>query len=303
MSASFFQLVSEKSRESPIWKGYSQLDRTQWLPAAALEELQLHHLRSLVAHCRREVPYYRDTYQKCGLQEDDLRTLADIRHLPLLARTTWQSHYAHLQAEHLPPPMREAGTASTSGTSGVAIELRQTNLTALWWLAFFLRDLEWCGIDPRGSLACIRAVKLKTDEQKRRFREGLVQPFWHASLRGIIQMGPCHGFDLLQDPRRQLEWLRTTAPRYLLGYPSNLDYLGQLLREERGQIPNLELIQSFAESLEDDMRERIETAFGVPVKNTYSCMEAGYLASPCPVGDGFHVHGENVILEVLDEAG
>ncbi len=29
---------------------------------------------------------------------------------------------------------------------------------------------------------------------------------------------------------------------------------------------------------------------------------AGYIASPCPAGHGLHVHGENVLLEVLDDA-
>ncbi len=52
-----------------------------------------------------------------------------------------------------------------------------------------------------------------------------------------------------------------------------------------------------------DVQQRIEAAFGVPVKNTYSCTEAGYLASPCPAGHGLHVHAENVLLEVLDGEG
>ena len=51
----------------------------------------------------------------------------------------------------------------------------------------------------------------------------------------------------------------------------------------------------------DEAKQAIEAAFGVPVKNLYSCAEAGYLASPCPAGHGLHVHAENVILEVLDE--
>src|ERR1019366_10797508 len=51
----------------------------------------------------------------------------------------------------------------------------------------------------------------------------------------------------------------------------------------------------------DEAKQAIEAAFGVPVKNLYSCAEAGYLASPCPSGSGLHVHAENVILEVLDE--
>jgi phenylacetate-CoA ligase len=54
------------------------------------------------------------------------------------------------------------------------------------------------------------------------------------------------------------------------------------------------------EPLSREARHRIEAAFGVPVKDTYSNTEAGYLASPCPSGAGLHAHAENAIVEVLD---
>jgi phenylacetate-CoA ligase len=57
------------------------------------------------------------------------------------------------------------------------------------------------------------------------------------------------------------------------------------------------------ESLSPEVRERIETAFGVPVRNLYSTTEGGYIASPCPAGHGLHVHSENVLAEVLDADG
>jgi phenylacetate-CoA ligase len=68
-------------------------------------------------------------------------------------------------------------------------------------------------------------------------------------------------------------------------------------------VSGLKAIQAISESLTQEAQAGIEDAFGVPVKNTYSCTEAGYLASPCPEGHGMHVHAENVLLEVLDDAG
>jgi phenylacetate-CoA ligase len=75
------------------------------------------------------------------------------------------------------------------------------------------------------------------------------------------------------------------------------------LQQERQTIPSLRAIEAFAEPLEESVRRHIEAAFGVPVKDLYSCGEAGYLASQCPEGHGLHVHAENVLLEVLDDAG
>ena len=235
----FFRYPAAKPPPSPVWKAYLQLDRTQWLPPEELERLQMRQLQALLGHCRQQVPYYRGIFQACGAEPGDIRTLGDFRRLPLLSRRTWQERFPEFMAEKLPPKMTALGTASTSGTSGVAIELRQTNITALWWLAFYLRDLEWCQIDPRGTLACIRTVKMKTPEQKQRFLEGMSYPFWHPTLRDVIQSGTSYGMDLHQDPRRQLAWLRQIDPNYLLSHPPNLDYLAHLIREASITLPSL----------------------------------------------------------------
>jgi phenylacetate-CoA ligase len=102
---------------------------------------------------------------------------------------------------------------------------------------------------------------------------------------------------------RQLEWLGEVNPDYLLSHTSNLELLAGLLRDRPQYFPRLRAVQAISETLTDEAREKIEAAFGAPVKNLYSCAEGGYLASPCPAGHGLHVHAENVLLEVLDDAG
>ena len=99
-----------------------------------------------------------------------------------------------------------------------------------------------------------------------------------------------------------MQWLLEVEPAYLLSYPPNLEFLAGLLADSGRRLDSLRAIQTVGETLTDETRAGIETGFGVPVKNTYSCVEAGYLASPCPAGHGLHVHAENVLLEVLDES-
>jgi phenylacetate-CoA ligase len=180
--------------------------------------------------------------------------------------------------------------------------VRLTNVSQLWWFACYLRDLEWAGLDPRGTLAAVRYFKT-SGEAGRQALEGVRLPCWNDVLAQLVENGPSFGMDVHQEPRRQLAWLRRVDPDYLLSFPSNLEFLAGLVAESGGRLPRLRAIQAIAETLTDDARERIEAAFGVPVRNTYSCAEAGYLASPCPAGHGLHVHAENVYLEVLDDAG
>jgi phenylacetate-CoA ligase len=287
---------------APVWAAYLELDRSQWLSREEIEARQLAQVRALLGHCLAFVPYYRRLLADAGLAPSSVWTMDDFRRLPLLDRRTLQERSAELQARHLPLGMAEFGKVSTSGSSGVPVEVRRTDVAHLWWLACCLRDWQWGGFDARRRMAVIRySGAAGADAQK--MMEGVIQPSWHPDLAPLIEMGAACAMDVRQDPRRQLQWLRQTAPDYLLGYPSNLAHLAGLVRQERQKIPSLRAIQSFAEALEEPVRRQIEEAFGVPVKDLYSCGEAGYLASPCPEGHGLHVHAENVLLEVLDDAG
>lgn len=285
-----------------VWTAYRTLERTQWLEPAELEQRQFAQLRTLLAHCAAQVPYYRQLFAAAGISPAAVRTPEDFRRLPILTRPVYQARLAEMCATTLPQGTTATREARTSGSTGTPLTIFQTNVVHLWWYAFYLRDLEWCGLDPTGILASIRATG-KSGPELRPFMEGVVYRSWRTQLEPLIEMGPCHGLEVQQDHRRQLDWLRRINPDYLTSYPSNLEVLARLLKEEGARLPRLRAIQTISDPLTPEGKELIESAFGVPVKNTYSCTEAGYLATPCPEGQGLHVHAENVLLEVVDEAG
>lgn len=305
---SFFQLRSPPgtiwppvpaAEVSQLWAAYQELDRTQWLSPVELEDLQMQQVRALLVHCSEQVPYYRRVLAEVGLSGHQINSLADFRRLPLLTRELYQTHFADLQARALPAGMSATGGGYTSGTNGVPIKVLKTNRDSLWWSAFYLRDLEWSGLDPRGRLAAIRLMAMTRDDLPRAL-EGMSFPYWTHFCELLLETGPAHAMDIRQDPRRQLAWLQDVRPNYLLSLPSNLEFLACLLQESGQRLPELRAIQAIGEPLSEASRRCIEAGFGVPVKNLYSTTEAGYIASPCPLGHGLHVHAENVLAEVLD---
>jgi phenylacetate-CoA ligase len=283
------------------WNAYLELDRTQWLEPAELVQQQLIQVRALLTHCMSEVPYYRQAMLEAGLLPAAIQTLDDFRRLPILQRRTYQEKHQSFQAARLPPGTEPRQIARSSGSSGTPIAIPQTNMVDLWWHALFLRDLEWCRLDPTGTIAAIRWFDTSNPSWQQAF-DGIMMSNWLPSLELLIHSGSSHVMDVRQDPRVQLQWLRQLNPDYLLSYSTNLEALAALVRRE-GQLPNLKAIQTIATTVTPEGQAEIEDAFGVPLKNTYSCTEAGYLASPCPDGHGLHVHAENVLMEVLDDDG
>src|SRR5262245_13209026 len=275
-----------------VWAAYLTLDASQWLPPERIVEGQLTQLRTLLTHAVEHVPYYRDLFRARGLRADDIRTMDDLRGLPVLERRVYQAEYGRMQAQQLPSGTRAVGSLSTSGTSGVPIEVGQTDRIFLWWLALLLRDLDWSGFDPFGTLAVIRPSR-QSGALGRKLMEGLEQPYWGDDVHEVIETGRSWLMDIHQDPRRQLAWLQRVAPTYLATLPSNAEFLAALAREGGVRLPGLRGIQTHAEMLDEETRARIGAAFGVPVRDVYSCSEAGYLASECPAGYGWHVHAEN----------
>jgi phenylacetate-CoA ligase len=307
---SFFRLRSIAGNRWPplpegslgqVWAAYLTLDRTQWLSRNELERHQLIQFRSLLDHCVQHVAYYRELLAKRGIESGSIQSMDDFRRLPLLSRRTWQEQFDQLQAQQLPEGTVALDEDNTSGTSGVPVRILKTNIFYLWWLAFYLRDLEWCGLDPTGTMAAIRAT-LRTGPDLERILQGERMPSWNSILERLVEMGPLHGMDIGQDPRRQLAWLAEVDPDYFLSHGSNLELLAHILADEPRRFPRLRVIQAISETLTEESQSLIEAAFGAVVKNVYSCAEAGYLASPCPQGHGLHIHAENVILEVLDDA-
>ena len=281
---------------SQLWAAYLELNRTQWLSPAELEERQLQQLRVLLLHCFHEVAYYRRILTEIGYPKRPIKSLDDFRRLPLLTRERYQANSRDLQAKSLPQGMKPAGEGFTSGTNGVPIKVLKTNHVALWWNALYLRDLEWSNIDPSGRLAMIRLVAM-TPEALPRALEGQATE-WNHSLLPLLETGPAFVMDVRQDPRAQLDWLRRVRPTCLLSLPSNLELLAGLLRDKGERLPSLQVVQTFGEPLSEASRQRIEEGFGVPTKKTYGTTEAGHIASPCPMGHGLHVHSENLIAEV-----
>ena len=274
------------------------LKRNQFASAEEISAWQFERLRALLAHSIRHVPWYRSRLST--LNPSALRSPADLRNLPILARGEIQQHADQFLALSLPDGVRSSGKSATSGSTGIPLEVHSTNVRQQWWLACCLRDIGWCDIDPRGSLLGLRKVP-HGRENDPKLRAGVQTVNWGPGLESLTRTGPAFLMDVQQEPAIQLDFAARVDPDYIISYPSNLLHIGTLMRERNVRLPGLKTIQAIAEELTPENQLEITEAFGVPLKNVYTCEEAGYLASPCPDSDSLHVHEENVILEVLDE--
>jgi phenylacetate-CoA ligase len=95
-----------------------------------------------------------------------------------------------------------------------------------------------------------------------------------------------------------VEKLRRYRPKVLVGYATALATMAEFIEAHNIQDLRLQSIISSAETLFDEQRQQIESAFGCKVYNRYGCREAGPLIVECEEGR-MHVSADYVHLELL----
>ncbi|HKU69310.1 MAG TPA: hypothetical protein VJQ51_00595, partial [Burkholderiales bacterium] len=86
-----------------------QLERTQWLPVARLQELQFRQLDVLLRHAWETVPYYRERWQG-SYDPESLLTPETFERVPLLTRSEVQAQGERLYSAR---PPAQHGTIRT----------------------------------------------------------------------------------------------------------------------------------------------------------------------------------------------
>lgn len=266
-----------------------QLERSQWLPAEQLRERQLEQLRALLRHAKATVPRHAGTLREIDPERLDR---AAFLALPTLSRKDLQADFDALKSSAPPPGHGKVAQGQSSGSTGTPVRFLQTEATQLFWNALTLREHLWQERDFSGKLA---AIRVKVEEGQ--------WPDWGLPAAALFRTGPAATLNVRTDVGRQLDWLAREDPDYLITHASNLHALAELSLRRGVRLPRLRQARTYSEALRPDLRGIVRQAWGVGIADGYSCEEAGYIALQCPHHEHYHVQSENLLVEILDEAG
>src|SRR5438445_8411535 len=130
------------SRNAPRY--LDELRRTQWLPREEIEQLQLRSLRRLIQHASEHVGYYRELFVTAGIAPESIRTLDDLRRIPVLTKQALRENlYFDLLSDN--HDKRKIQKIVTSGPTRepLALFADRFQLDMRW--ANTWRNVEWTG--------------------------------------------------------------------------------------------------------------------------------------------------------------
>jgi phenylacetate-CoA ligase len=260
----------------------ARLTRDQWLSREELERRQLAKLQRLLRHANQNVTFYRRHFDEVRVAVEDVATLEDLRHLPVVTREDIQPlPESDLVAQNT--DLTSVYRSRTSGSTGVPLEIISgPRDRSVFNPSFFRVYLGW-GLKPWHRLTCFQARP-----------ETLVQRSWYEKL-GVFRRQMLFSRD---EPEVWIGELRRWRPHLIHGYSLTLKLLGDALRKTGTTDIKVPAVVSTSGVLDEVARELLSSTLGCHVVDIYASEEAGsVIAWECPQCPGYHIGLDTVIVE------
>ncbi|MDZ4818930.1 MAG: phenylacetate--CoA ligase family protein [Planctomycetota bacterium] len=274
-----------------------QIERSQWWTPEELASQQFRQLNHVVLHAYRTVPFYRRRFDELRLDPVAVASPNRWADMPLLSRRDIQLSGTDVHSTESPTGHGPTKRSTTSGSTNQPVTTISTGLTELFWRVLTLRDHFWHRRDFSQSLAAIRYVQTAKSSNEMRKEN------WGPATQGVLTTGPAFLLSIQSTIEEQVRWLLRTNPGYLLSYPSALLAIARSLEKQNEKLPALQGLRTFGEILEPECRAICQKILNVKIVDMYSSQEVGYIALQCPEHEHYHIQSENLLVEILDEAG
>jgi phenylacetate-CoA ligase len=261
------------------------------LDAPQIREYQEARMRVQLAYCYNNSPFYKTKFREAGAKPEDIKTLDDLRQLPVFMNKDQERknaeeslrNYQHPFGTHLCAPLDELFlTGTTSGTTGMPT----------FTYTFTKNDVDLIA-RALGHRFAFNGLK-KGDRILFIFALGIYATT--MSLWGIRSIGALPiDIDARAGSDLMLRFADLTKPRYMATTVSLSEYLigkaPSIIGKEVGELnlQGLFLTGEVGVSI-PEVRERIETAYGCPVYDYWA--PAGHaIAITCGSKEYSGMHG------------
>lgn len=258
------------------------------LTRSEIQALQLERLQKTVAHCMNS-PFYRKRFQEADVRPEDIKTLDDIRRIPLTTKQDLRDTYPFGIASI---PLRDCVRLhSSSGTTGTPTVILHSQRDLEQWGTAVARCLWMVGARPEDVFQNTSGYGM--------FTGGLGFQYGAEKL-GMLTVPAAAG-----NTKRQIKFMTDFGTTVVHAIPSYATRIYEIMQQE-GIDPRrdtrLKILAIGAEPHSDEQRKRIESMLGVKAYNSFGMSEmcGPGVAFECQEQNGMHIWEDYYIVEILD---
>lgn len=255
-----------------------------------LEEVQLERLRNIFRHAIGTVPFYRELYTKNGLDSNSIRSLSDIRKLPVISKEDVRLNLEGLRSLE-PTPLQMV--QSTSGTTGKPMRFEIDRSTEAYHNAVKQFVKELAGVSP-GWFGVMAGIRILPPSHP-------APPFWIQNhFNRQVHYSSYH---LNKSTFRYYEdHMREKKIRYLDGYPTSIGMLARFMLDE-GRTMKLDAVISSSQPVQEWSRNAIEEAFQCQIYEFYALAERNIWGISTGKDTNLVIADPLCIMEINADAG
>jgi phenylacetate-CoA ligase len=274
---------------------YDQLIESQYWPVERLREYQERQLVHLLRHARANSPFYSTRLD--AVFRGDTLDFRRWREIAILKRQDLVHHRDEMLATNVPGSHGRYQDYETSGSSGVPISIRANGIAAVAGRAAEYRAFNWHNIDFSQVLC-----RIVDDTDVARWPDGQRGGPWGPPWAYGTSAGRSAGISMFDSYEHVLDFIQRSEAQYLVTGSTTAYALA--LEAERLRLDlHLDYLFTTGSTPTPPEQEAVERVFGARFLQRYASKEANAIGHTCPTGGGFHVHAENILVEVLRPNG
>ncbi|VVB62036.1 Uncharacterised protein [uncultured archaeon] len=250
------------------------------------------YLKKLILHTYYNVSYYQDIFNKIGIVENEKVNLEKFHEIPILTKELLMKHQKELLSKDY--MNRRWYRNYSGGSTGEPTMFIQDKNYKKWYTAsekYYYQDI----------------VDIDESNVKKIYLWGSPQDLFKGSIGLKNKISNWFKNTLIlnsfkMDQNNLLSYIKTIntyKPDLIRGYADSLYELAKFSEIKNLNIYKPKKIVSSAETLTTEKREKIETAFGTKVYDSYGSRETASIAGECKYGL-IHIFSFNNFLEIID---
>ena len=252
-----------------------------------LQALQLERLQALAKRVYEKIPFYKETFDKAGVNPADIKSLSDLTKLPFTVKQDMRDAYPF--GLFAVPRKDVVRVHCSSGTTGTATVVGYTQNDLDNWGDCFARALYGAGCGPDSALQIAYGYGLFT---------GGLGAHYGGERAGCTVLPMSTG-----NTKRQVRLMKDFDVDCLCCTPSYASYLAESIME-KGLRDKIKLKAGIfgAEAWSEEMRRDIERTLGIKAYDIYGLTEitGPGVSFECSEQTGMHINEDHFIAEIID---
>ena len=253
-----------------------------------IHSVQNTRLQNLIRYSYNNTKYYKEILEQVGIKPEQIRTAYDLQNIPFLTKEELRNRFW----DFLPHKLPACRVSRTSGSTGVPVCIFADLNSRKFNSAAVIRHRKALGIPIIGR-PILNTLKSKSEPPK--------APHW-TFVQGIHKTYYINPYiDSAENIEYTKELVRQLKKPVLTGITPAIRILAAKIKD--GFFPSFKpsVVMTGGEILSPEVRELVESTFGVKITDIYACNEARDVAWQCRQAHGYHINADNVIMEIVKD--